>query len=240
MRELKPKLAARIFIKMSDVEEDDDEGVVEKYDSNEEEDEVYEEDDDSWMAEIPKKEEKRDKELVQAEQFFTGSGSREATQRLIKDINLFVQHDTKKFGISAGPVDDNLYLWHVLFFGFEPGTPLAKDMEAYKKNTGKDAVELEMRFPAGYPWAPPFIFVKRPRFQFHTGHVTIGGSICMEMLTTAGWTPANAIESILIQIRAEIIAGNARLDLSSRSQEYSEDEARSSFLRVARQHGWEK
>ena len=27
-----------------------------------------------------------------------------------------------------------------------------------------------------------------------TGHVTIGGSICMEMLTRSGWTPTNDIE----------------------------------------------
>lgn len=34
---------------------------------------------------------------------------------------------------------------------------------------------------------PPFVRVVRPRFQFRTGHVTIGGSICMELLTLSGW-----------------------------------------------------
>ena len=31
---------------------------------------------------------------------------------------------------------------------------------------------------------------------FHSvlGHVTIGGSICMEMLTKSGWRPTNDIE----------------------------------------------
>ena len=29
---------------------------------------------------------------------------------------------------------------------------------------------------------------------FVTGHVTIGGSICMEMLTKSGWRPTNDIE----------------------------------------------
>jgi hypothetical protein len=33
------------------------------------------------------------------------------------------------------------------------------------------------------PFSPPFIRVVEPRFAFHTGHVTIGGSICMELLT---------------------------------------------------------
>jgi len=59
------------------------------------------------------------------------------------------------------------------------------------------------------------------------------------MLTTSGWTPANDIENILIQIRSEMIAGNARLDLNNLST-YSEEEAKQAFIRVARQHGWEK
>lgn len=40
-----------------------------------------------------------------------------------------------------------------------------------------------MIFPPNFPFAPPFIRVIRPRFMFRTGHVTIGGSICTEMLT---------------------------------------------------------
>jgi hypothetical protein len=30
----------------------------------------------------------------------------------------------------------------------------------------------------------------RPRFAFHTGHVTVGGSICIELLTSSGWCAA--------------------------------------------------
>ena len=80
--------------------------------------------------------------------------------------------------------------------------------------------------------------VVRPRFKFHTGHITIGGSICMELLTKSGWRPTNDIESVLIQIRAEMIAGGARLDLKN-MQPYSLSEARSAFTRVASQHGWQ-
>jgi hypothetical protein len=55
----------------------------------------------------------RDEELKQAENFFTGSGSKQATQRLITDLNNFMKSDTSKFGCSAEPVGDNLYLWDV-------------------------------------------------------------------------------------------------------------------------------
>ena len=33
---------------------------------------------------------------------------------------------------------------------------------------------LRVVFNSNYPSSPPFIRVIRPRFQFHTGHVTIG------------------------------------------------------------------
>ena len=39
-----------------------------------------------------------------------------------------------------------------------------------------------------YPFAPPFARVILPRFKFKSGHVTTGGSICMQLLTTSGWT----------------------------------------------------
>jgi len=55
-------------------------------------------------------------------------------------------------------------------------------------------IELEMTFPNEYPMKPPFVRVVRPRFKFLTGHITIGGSICMQVLTTSGWSPSNDIE----------------------------------------------
>jgi hypothetical protein len=48
----------------------------------------------------------------------------------------------------------------------------------------------------------------------------------------------NDIESVLIQIRAAILAGEARLDVAS-GGEYSEAEALKAFKRVAESHGWE-
>lgn len=61
---------------------------------------------------------------------------------------------------------------------------------------------MEMIFPPDYPLAPPFLRVLRPRFKFLTGHVTVGGSVCMQLLTNNGWSPANTIESVIVQVRA--------------------------------------
>jgi ubiquitin-conjugating enzyme E2 Q len=109
------------------------------------------------------------------------------------------------------PIKDNLYHWEVRFFDFDKEEPLAADL----KKTKEKAILLHVTFPQTYPFDPPFIRVIKPRtshlpaqllclrfgegsnvrgcqntgFAFRTGHVTIGGSICTEMLTRSGWTP---------------------------------------------------
>ncbi len=89
-------------------------------------------------------------------------------------------------------------------------------MELAKK-TFKDPeeckLEYEVIFPENYPLNPFFIRVVQPRFAFHTGHVTIGGSICMESLTPTGWVSIRSLESMLVEIISLLNAGNARLDL---------------------------
>eukprot|EP01123_Difflugia_compressa_P012163 TRINITY_DN510_c0_g1_i1.p1 TRINITY_DN510_c0_g1~~TRINITY_DN510_c0_g1_i1.p1 ORF type:complete len:414 (+),score=105.93 TRINITY_DN510_c0_g1_i1:1315-2556(+) len=176
-----------------------------------------------------------------ADKKFLEIGSPAASLRLIKDLKSIKRADPALLGFTAEPrVEpgknmENLYHWLVkLRFDGQ----LGRDLQEAQKKFGIEAVELEMRFSESYPFKPPFVRVVRPRFQFLTGHVTIGGSICMELLTNSGWRSTNDIESILIQIRAEMQEGNARLDLSNTSQ-YSESEAWDAFYRAARNHGWD-
>ncbi len=148
--------------------------------------------------------------------------------------------DTTKFGFSAEPVGNDIFTWEVRLFGFDPkDDTIAKDLIEYKKRYGLDYVQMEMKFNENFPLEPPFIRVVRPRFQFRTGHVTIGGSICMELLTKSGWSPVNTIESIFVQIRCEMATGGARLELSNGSP-YTEHEAQEAFHRVAARYGWDK
>ena len=52
-----------------------------------------------------------------------------------------------------------------------------------------------------YPAQPFFLRVVTPRCVWYTGHVTAGGSICIEALTLSGgpngWTSALCVESVL-------------------------------------------
>jgi len=176
---------------------------------------------------------------------FLEIGSPTATMRLIKDLKNIAKGNPTELGFSAAPVAEqksgleNLYHWNVKLFGFDKDSEIGKDMETYKKKTGQDYILVELRFSKEYPFAPPFVRVVRPRFAFRTGHVTVGGSICMELLTNSGWNSTNDIESILIQIRAEMTGGGARLDAGmSNTYEYSESEAWDAFNRAASTHGW--
>lgn len=59
------------------------------------------------------------------------------------------------------------------------------------------------------------------------GHITIGGSICMEVLTTSGWSAGYSIENLLMQIKSEIVdpQEEARIDLHC-TDSYSVHEAK--------------
>ncbi|KAH7425414.1 hypothetical protein KP509_11G052900 [Ceratopteris richardii] len=141
------------------------------------------------------------------------------------------------------PDETDICRWHVkldqfLFKSF----PIFKDLVSCAQHWGlpEVSIKLECIFSETYPFSPPFIRVVSPRFSLHTGHVTIGGSICMELLTRSGWSPANTFESVIVQVINAIIEGGGRLDKQAvlARSEYSEREAREAFNRVARDHGW--
>lgn len=163
-----------------------------------------------------------------------GAASKKATQRIAAELKTIQKGDPAKSGFSVDLVDDDLYQWEVRLFGFDPkDEQIARDMAA----KGIKDIVLRIRFPEDYPLSPPFCRVLRPRFEFHTGHVTLGGSICMELLTRKGWSPENSIEAVIMSIRSNFLEGGARL-ASSQYGDYSEAEAREAFDRLVRQHGW--
>lgn len=209
----------------------------EEEEEEEVEEETYYDEEDMYLEESAVKE--SSEETLSASDFFTGQGSPAAVHRLLADLKTF-NKSSSKCGISGKPKGDNLFVWNVELSDFEPTSLLGKDLAAYALKYGrKPVIEMEMKFPKEYPMFPPFVRVLRPRFKFLTGHVTIGGSICMEMLTRSGWTPSNDIESILVQVRAEIMSDpKAQLDPRYADQEYNESEAQTSFERMVQKYGW--
>lgn len=105
-------------------------------------------------------------------------------------------------------VGDNLFQWIVELHSFDPDLPVAKDMVSRyvilnlvwgrmfltlrKHATFRNVNSLvfEIRFPSDFPHSPPFFRILKPRFlpfiQGGGGHITGGGSMCMDLLTSDG------------------------------------------------------
>jgi hypothetical protein len=107
-----------------------------------------------------------------------------------------------------------------------------------KHGNGKiPGVHLKVYFYDSFPNSPPFVRVVAPRFMQWTGHITIGGSMCTELLTSTGWNTNMSAMGFLLQLKSNIMEGNAKVDMSTK-HEYTEMEALEAFNRVARDHGW--
>lgn len=135
---------------------------------------------------------------------------------------------------------DNIYQWIVELHTFDPAIPLYTDL----KKKDLTSVVMELRFGPSYPFSPPFIRVIKPRFlsfiQGGGGHVTAGGSLCMELLTNDGWSAVSSIEAVLLQVKMAISSVDprpARLPPGSVG-EYSAGEAIEAYKRACMTHGW--
>ena len=140
---------------------------------------------------------------------------------------------------EASPLGADLRAYHARSVRQAPAAPTLVQHSATAGGERDAVVTLELRMPPDFPASPPFVRVVSPRFQFHTGHVTVGGSLCMELLTSVGWRAGYTIQSVLVQVRAAMLDGGGRLDPRRPHVPYGRDEAWRAFWRVARQHGWE-
>ncbi|KAJ3509436.1 hypothetical protein NLJ89_g5227 [Agrocybe chaxingu] len=137
-------------------------------------------------------------------------------------------------------IGDNLYQWIVEMHSLDPALPIAKDLKIKKINS----IIFEIRFPPTFPNSPPFFRIITPRFLpfIHGGggHVTGGGSICMDLLTTDGWLPSYSISAILMQIRLAISnlePRPARL-APNWNTPYGIEESLVGYKRAAATHNW--
>jgi len=163
--------------------------------------------------------------------------TKEAIEELSKELKKIMGSHTEREGFSVNLMDDNMFKWEVFLFGFDYDAPIKKDLEMYKQATGRDSVKLEISFPFNYPAMPPFIRVVWPRFHQYTGHITMGGSLCVKDLTVSGWNAKNELTSFVVMIRNLLVEGGALISMENLTP-YTETEAKQAFQRVAAAHGW--
>jgi ubiquitin-protein ligase len=155
-------------------------------------------------------------------------------KKIVKEYKKIIKQKPEQLGFRIDMDLNNTYLWKVFIFGYDPKSTIGKDM----KDVGIEEIQLEVTFPQNYPISPPFIRVISPRFKYQTGHVTSAGALCMQILTDKHWSPACSIESLIITIKSEILEGEGQLDKQKYNIPYTHNEAKSSFHRVAKGHGW--
>jgi len=138
---------------------------------------------------------------------------------------------------------DKLSLWQVTIpsAAYKDSYPaLFEQLEENKRlySTGDSGIVLELRFPYTFPNDPPMVRVVRPRFEYRTGHVTTGGSLCAQFLAASGWTAQMPMESLLLSVRNLFIDGNAQVANQMPPRDYEYKEARIAFERAVETHGW--
>ena len=163
--------------------------------------------------------------------------SDEAGHRLLQDYRTIKYSNTDELGFTAVPINFNIFHWQIKIFKFDEKSEMYKDLQEYKKLTKRDYVEMEFLFPPNYPYIPPFVRVVQPRFAFHSGHITVGGSICTDVLTMESWSPLYETETLMYNILSEIQNGEPRIDFNNLLP-YSLSEAEDNYVRVAGEHGW--
>jgi len=162
-----------------------------------------------------------------------------ALKTIASELKWMAKSDDATRGWRGGPMGDDVGQWQldVPAESVPADLPLRGDMA----RLGCPAITMHIIFPPDYPFRPPFMRVVRPRFAFRTGHVTIGGSICIELLTNASWNPLYRLEGVMTHVLSTIYGepGDppARLDERNRS-DYSTGEAMDAFRRLLATHGW--
>ncbi|SPQ27607.1 af7102b5-66b2-4079-b283-868b21aaec68 [Thermothielavioides terrestris] len=187
--------------------------------------------------------------------FATDAGTKSLSRELVRLQNIQATTPLHELGwyMDFDQVS-NLYQWIVELHSFDASLPLARDM----KKSGIGSIVMEVRFGPDFPFSPPFVRVVRPRFlpfmNGGGGHVTAGGAMCMELLTATGWSPANSMESVFLQVRMALCSTDpqpARLDPAVLQMgkarglrqagpwmDYGIAEAIEAFIRAANAHGW--
>ncbi|EAY13771.1 Ubiquitin-conjugating enzyme family protein [Trichomonas vaginalis G3] len=162
--------------------------------------------------------------------------------RIVRDYYTISRRKPSELGFSVKPYMNDIRTWEVHLFGFDKKDPIYADIQKYKKQTGKDYIELRVSFPPDYPNRPPFLRVISPRCVSHGGRVTLGGAICVSALTLTnqnGWSPIYDFESLFMNIIAEMLNCEPplRIDFNNDTP-YSTREAIDSFMRLTSDHGW--
>jgi ubiquitin-protein ligase len=160
--------------------------------------------------------------------------SKTYSKRLMVEYQRAMKSDPAATGFSIELVDpDSLYVWKLKVHRVDN-----EKLQGQMTQFNIPFIEIEITFPGDYPIKPPFVRIIHPHFRTMTGHITAGGSLCMEALSNSGWVPSTSVEALIIQIRSVLSDGGAEIDHSNYNLKYTMEEAREAFARAMKVHNW--
>ena len=115
-----------------------------------------------------------------------------ATRRLLKDFDEVQKNEIPTVGVTAAPLDDNLFVWHGNLKG-----PEGTEYEG-------GVFHIELNIPQAYPHVPPVVNLLGVMLPHPN---VFGSNICLDMLSQErtsgkGWSSGYTILSILIQLQS--------------------------------------
>jgi ubiquitin-conjugating enzyme E2 D/E len=105
-----------------------------------------------------------------------------STKRIQRELQEFIKDAPEN--CSAGPRNDNIYIWDALIIG-PSDSPYAGGM-----------FKLEINFPVNYPFTPPKLTFST---KIYHPNISPNGSICLDILKDK-WSPALTIAKVLLSI----------------------------------------
>ena len=161
-------------------------------------------------------------------------------KRVIKETNEIMQlSKNSSYFNRANYLNDN-----DLTSPFLVEMKIPNDTQLYTQASsfGVNTIVFSIYLGYDYPAMPPKIRILKPRFLRATGHITLGGSICVDTLYSVSWSASLKLESVLVMIISLITADDidkpSMIDSSRINDEYSYDEFQSSYDTAAISHGW--
>jgi ubiquitin-conjugating enzyme E2 Q len=155
----------------------------------------------------------------------------------MKEYKMIIENNPNIIGFTVKLLNpDQLDVWRIYIKDtqFEGNNNIQNDMKKYNISE----VELEFKFNENYPIQPPFVRIISPRFIYRTGHITMGGSICMELLTNQGWDITTSISTVITYVKSALFEGEGQIDPIKHNKIYSFDEAQEAYNRMLKTHGW--
>jgi len=133
--------------------------------------------------------------------------SRELAQTEARKEELLREHGLELSLCDPDGGDLRIWSLRLLTQGVDIGSEFGRQLRRWNI----DAVELEIWIPDAFPTSPPKVRVLKPYFDSGSFRVHSYGALCMEVLSSQGWSPGLTLAQLGVQIKDIMLQGSGRI-----------------------------